>query len=406
MDATLRVTPHQSDASVVNKEGVIEQQDNTLATGFEMLDSLSVGDDEELLLSEFTGTAEFQAPQSPIASESSLPFVGTEVAVNAALGDVMHTVVDEPPKSTQQTVEELAAAHTRKLNTSSIMPSSHQLAGSDTLKAMINGVTINSESGPSNALPLDESTGKLSASSIVLSSHQLAASDTPKTMVNSMTINSEIRPSNALPLHELTSVQNATHKAEITFPAFHRGEVASAALSDLQPVSGVASNANATDLAAPVKTLQWAKVDLSAMINNQQDKSLVASQIGEKLNAILQDKINIQAANGIKSAQIRLDPPDMGHIKLIVAIEGDKVSVNMSAQNSTVREGLMQTSERLRSDLVNDNFVHAAINIDAGNAESGGKGANKEQEPETIANNLFVEQEVQLEPQDAFIVKI
>jgi len=418
MDATLRVAPHQQDASVGKKEGVIEQQDNNLETGFEMSTTLPAAIDEELPLSEFTELYQPEAleshpplsetPQSQLTPENAEWFAGMEVAT------------DKTPKSTQQTVEELSAASTRKLTASSITTPSHQTTASDSMKEIVDNVGIKSEILPMNA---------------VLTASKLNHSDTPVASFQKQPLNHEIQSAtsitalqkqllnqetqgaasitatqkvalNAVSVHELTNIQSMTHKTNSTFPVFQRSEITTAALSDLPSTNSVAASANVADPSSSVKVLEWAKVDLTATVNNQHDKSVVASQVGEKLNAILQDKINIQAASGIKTAQIRLDPPDMGHIKLIVSIEGDKVSVNMSAQNSIVREGLIQTSDRLRNDLVNENFVNVAINIDEGTDSHSGKGANKEQGPETIARNFFVEEEGPLEPQDEFIVKI
>ncbi|PKG40846.1 flagellar hook-length control protein FliK [Psychromonas sp. Urea-02u-13] len=404
MDATLRITPHKQDVSSVNKEGVIEQQDDSVVAGFEMPSTLPVTDNEMLTQGELTESIQ---PQT-ITSENTQWLAGIEIST------------DKTPKSTQQTVEELNAASTRKLSASFIMAPSQQVATSDDVRSMVDGVVIKSEIPLTNTV-LTENKAKHSSAPV-------ATSDAVRSMVDGVVIKSEIPLTNtaltvnkvkhssapvaslqqaesiSISLSELANRQPVPRKSNTTLGAFNRAETITTTFSDLQVAKSGAIGVNVIAPVASVKALEWAKVDLTPTINNLHDKSLVSSQIGEKLNAILQDKINIQAANGIKVAQIRLDPPDMGHIKLIVSIEGDKVSVNMSAQNATVREGLIQTSERLRNDLVNENFVNVAINIDAGSGS--GKEANKEQSSETIANNFFAEKEVQQESQDEFIVKI
>ncbi len=152
------------------------------------------------------------------------------------------------------------------------------------------------------------------------------------------------------------------------------------------------------------KTIEWAKVDLSSALHNSESKQALSSRIGEKLAAILHDRINLQASNNIKTAQIRLDPPDLGTITLNVRVEGDKVNVNIASQNSVVREALMQTSERLRHDLVSQNFVNVSVDISSGEQRE----AKKEHYQQTqITSNTFNPNEPEVENgRDEFIVKI
>jgi flagellar hook-length control protein FliK len=172
------------------------------------------------------------------------------------------------------------------------------------------------------------------------------------------------------------------------------------AQKNTSPLQGI--NAAANGLTE--KTIEWAKVDLHAEVQKSESKAATSSRIGEKLMAILQDRINIQASNNIKSAQIRLDPPDLGHIKLTVAIEGDKVSVGIVSQNTVVREGLMQTSERLRHELVNQNFVDVSVDISSGSEGQ----ANKEQnsQEQILANESTAVDEQTGNNQDEFIAKV
>lgn len=175
-------------------------------------------------------------------------------------------------------------------------------------------------------------------------------------------------------------------------------------MDSLNPVASVLLNTSQGSESNAQKIVEWAKVDLASAVNSQPNKTLAASQIGEKLNAILQDRINIQASNNIKTAQIRLDPPDLGHIKLTVSLEGDRVSVNVSAQNSLVREALMQTSERLRHELVNQNFVNVSIDISSG--EQGDTGKKQQQHQQVAENQFSADNEQEKHNQDEFIVKV
>ena len=152
------------------------------------------------------------------------------------------------------------------------------------------------------------------------------------------------------------------------------------------------------------KIMEWAKVDLTHASQQIESKEAASSRIGGKLLGILHDRINLQASNNIKSAQIRLDPPDLGMITLNVRIEGDKVNVNIASQSSVVREAIIQTSDRLRHDLVSQNFVNVSVDISSGEQRE----AKKEHHHQSqITSNTFNPNEPEYENgRDEFIVKV
>jgi len=66
------------------------------------------------------------------------------------------------------------------------------------------------------------------------------------------------------------------------------------------------------------------------------------------------------AAQNLASAELRLDPPDLGPMQVKVSVHNDQISVNFTSAQATVREALDQGSARLREmfeseglDLVN-----------------------------------------------------
>jgi len=66
------------------------------------------------------------------------------------------------------------------------------------------------------------------------------------------------------------------------------------------------------------------------------------------------------AAQNLSSAELRLDPPDLGPMQVKVSVHNDQISVNFTSAQATVREALDQGSARLREmfeseglDLVN-----------------------------------------------------
>lgn len=64
----------------------------------------------------------------------------------------------------------------------------------------------------------------------------------------------------------------------------------------------------------------------------------------------------------------------------------------------------MQTSERLRHELVNQNFVNVSVDISSGEQAQAGK---KHQQQQQVTDNHFsVDSEQNKQNQDEFIVKV
>ncbi|WP_045376084.1 flagellar hook-length control protein FliK [Vibrio campbellii] len=84
---------------------------------------------------------------------------------------------------------------------------------------------------------------------------------------------------------------------------------------------------------------------------------------GEQMMQVLQDRVTLQAQQNLQEAKIRLDPPELGKLDLLVRVEGDRLNVQINANTAATREALMQVSERLRTELQEQNFVHVDVNV-------------------------------------------
>ncbi|MDF2152607.1 flagellar hook-length control protein FliK [Vibrio sp. CAU 1672] len=120
---------------------------------------------------------------------------------------------------------------------------------------------------------------------------------------------------------------------------------------------------NANQLAAPASSPsispshtqgpEWA----SMRIDTQ------AGKWGEQMMQVLHDRVTLQAQQNMQEAKIRLDPPELGKLDLMVRVEGDRLSVQINTSTAATREALMQVSERLRVELQQQNFVHVDVNV-------------------------------------------
>lgn len=107
---------------------------------------------------------------------------------------------------------------------------------------------------------------------------------------------------------------------------------------------------------------QWAPARLS---DNQ-------TQWGQQLVDVLKDKLELQVNQGIKQAHIRLDPPELGRLELMVRVDGDRLSVQLNVTNPAVREAMIQSMERLRMSLAPHHAGGVEVNVGQGGEQERG----------------------------------
>lgn len=85
--------------------------------------------------------------------------------------------------------------------------------------------------------------------------------------------------------------------------------------------------------------------------------------IGQQLQSALGDRLNIQVNNQIQHATIRLDPPEMGKIEIVLHFEAGKLQVQINAGQSDVYRALQQVSQELRQALTEQHFVDVDVQV-------------------------------------------
>lgn len=159
----------------------------------------------------------------------------------------------------------------------------------------------------------------------------------------------------------------------------------------LNPASGAASSAqtqiqvNASSAATTaVNSPEWASVRIDTQ----------AGKWGEQMLQVLHDRVTLQAQQHLQEAKIRLDPPDLGKLDLVVRVEGDRLSVQINANAAATREALMQVSDRLRAELQSQNFVHVDVNV---GTDQGGQRQSSSQD-EAATHPIFAARDTGDEP--------
>ncbi|EOB2573527.1 flagellar hook-length control protein FliK [Vibrio fluvialis] len=192
---------------------------------------------------------------------------------------------------------------------------------------------------------------------------------------------------NAQSAPSITESQPVATKAAVTLDS-----ALNAALNQvINPASGAASNGqaqtqvNASNAATTVVNApEWASVRIDTQ----------AGKWGEQMLQVLHDRVTLQAQQNLQEAKIRLDPPDLGKLDLVVRVEGDRLSVQINANASATREALMQVSDRLRAELQSQNFVHVDVNV---GSDQGGQRQSSSQD-DAAASTIFAARDSVDEP--------
>lgn len=84
---------------------------------------------------------------------------------------------------------------------------------------------------------------------------------------------------------------------------------------------------------------------------------------GEQMLQALRNHVQLQLQQQSQHATIRLDPPELGSLDLLLSHESGRLTVQITAVNADVARLLQQTSERLRQELVGQNFLQVDVQV-------------------------------------------
>jgi len=99
---------------------------------------------------------------------------------------------------------------------------------------------------------------------------------------------------------------------------------------------------------------------------------------GEQMLGALRDNVELQLGQRVQNATIRLDPPELGAMEILVRHEAGQLNVQISASNGDVVRLLQGTSERLRQELVGQNFLQVNVQVSS-DSQSGQQGQQNRQ---------------------------
>ncbi|MEF7615613.1 flagellar hook-length control protein FliK [Aquincola sp. MAHUQ-54] len=170
-----------------------------------------------------------------------------------------------------------------------------------------------------------------------------------------------------------------------------------AALREAKPATGAAiadatarSGAREEAVAAPAATAAAAAMPAtSAGESTSAVQKASATAVPAESQPLLQalgDRVRVQIAQRSEHAVIRLDPPMMGSVEIVLRHEAGALHVQLTASNPDVQRQLQHISDALRQDLSQRQYTDVSVNVaaqpgDADGRRRQGHGSEPEERP-------------------------
>ncbi|RSB16863.1 flagellar hook-length control protein FliK [Citrobacter farmeri] len=130
-----------------------------------------------------------------------------------------------------------------------------------------------------------------------------------------------------------------------------------------------------------------------------------SDELGEKLTALLKERIQFQLGQQQQVSTIRLDPPSLGKLEIAVQLDAGKLTVHIGANQSDVYRSLQQFSEDLRQHLTAQNFMEVNVQV-----SSEGQSQQQQQQSghqqEEVMSALSLEDDPSYQQHESVLIKV
>ncbi|ABO23240.1 flagellar hook-length control protein FliK [Shewanella loihica] len=97
-----------------------------------------------------------------------------------------------------------------------------------------------------------------------------------------------------------------------------------------------------------------------------------------KFSPVMRQQLVAMVSQGVQQAEIRLDPPELGHMMVRVQVQGDQTQVQFHVTQTQTRDLVEQAIPRLRELLAEQGMQLTDSNVSQGGKEQGGNGEQGE----------------------------
>ncbi|MGI2172750.1 flagellar hook-length control protein FliK [Shewanella ulleungensis] len=110
-------------------------------------------------------------------------------------------------------------------------------------------------------------------------------------------------------------------------------------------------------------------------LRSQAEAGSQMQEMIQKFSPVMKQQLITMVSNGIQQAEIRLDPPELGHLTVKIQIQGDQTQVQFHVVQSQTRDLVEQAIPRLRDMLASE-----GLQLTDSQVSQGGSGREQQQE--------------------------
>jgi flagellar hook-length control protein FliK len=129
-------------------------------------------------------------------------------------------------------------------------------------------------------------------------------------------------------------------------------------------------------------------------------------ELGEKLTALLKDRIQFQLGQQQQVSTIRLDPPSLGKLEIAVQLDAGKLMVHIGANQSDVCRSLQQFSENLRQHLTAQNFMEVNVQVSSEGQSQQQQQQQSDHQQDEVTSALMLNDEPQFQRNESVLIKV
>ena len=173
-------------------------------------------------------------------------------------------------------------------------------------------------------------------------------------------------------------------------------------------VSQSTSAQNLLNMSARVNQPANAVADRSvAPMQISESVAMSPDELGEKLTALLKDRIQFQLGQQQQISTIRLDPPSLGKLEIAVQLDAGKLMVHIGANQSDVCRSLQQFSENLRQHLTAQNFMEVNVQVSSeGQSQQRQQQQQSGHQQDEVTSALTLNDEPQFQRNESVLIKV
>ncbi|UJF21298.1 flagellar hook-length control protein FliK [Shewanella sp. OMA3-2] len=122
-------------------------------------------------------------------------------------------------------------------------------------------------------------------------------------------------------------------------------------------------------------------------LKQQGEPQVQMQEMIQRFSPVMKQQLITMVSNGIQQAEIRLDPPELGHLTVKIQINGDQTQVQFHVAQSQTRELIEQAIPRLRDMLAQEGLQLTDSQVSQG-------GGGRDGQPEDSSSRYAEQQDV------------